>query len=77
MESTEPNNSDKVNVRNTEHPETNHPPVETDYPKHEENPGPSPEAVNEDNGNGAGPVMKWLIPVLIIALLVYWFVFRK
>ena len=77
MESTEPNQPDKINSRDTAPQETNHPPVETDYPTHENNPGPSPEAVNEDNAKGAGPVMKWLIPILVIVLLIYWFIFRK
>lgn len=52
-------------------------PVETDYAKHEEDPGPSPQAVKEDNANGAGPVMKWIIPIIIIAMLIYWFLIRK
>lgn len=52
-------------------------PVEQDYKKHEDNPGPSPEAVHEENDKGAGPVMKWLIPILILIMLIYWFVIRK
>lgn len=69
MENTEPTHR--------ENPEGKPEAVETDYGKHENNPGPSPEAVNEDNDKGAGPVMKWIIPVLIVILLVYWFVFRN
>jgi len=52
-------------------------PVEHDYAKHENDPGPSPQAVNEENDKGAGPAMKWIIPILVIALLiVYWIFFR-
>lgn len=61
----------------TENPEEGKKPVETDYPKHERDPGPSPEAVEEDNDKGAGPVMKWIIPILVVILLIYWFVIRK
>jgi hypothetical protein len=52
-------------------------PVETDYNKHADNPGPSPEAVHERNDKGAGPILKWIIPVLVVLLMIYWFVFRK
>lgn len=69
MENTEPTPRENPEGK----PET----VETDYGKHENNPGPSPEAVNEDNDKGAGPVMKWIIPILIVILLVYWFIFRN
>jgi len=51
-------------------------PVEHDYAKHENDPGPAPEAVFEDDKEGASKVMKWIIPVLIIILLiVYWIMF--
>ncbi|WP_316834804.1 hypothetical protein [Pedobacter nutrimenti] len=53
-----------------------HKPVETNYSKHQEDPGPSPQAVNEYDKNGAGPILKWLIPILVIALLIYWLIFR-
>ena len=53
-------------------------PVEHDYAKHENDPGPSPQAVEEENDKGAGPTMKWIIPILIIILLiVYWMFFRN
>lgn len=59
--------------------ESNEPikPVETDYNKHADHPGPSPEAIKEQNDQGAGPVLKWIIPVLVVLLMIYWFVFRK
>ncbi|SHE87510.1 hypothetical protein [Pedobacter caeni] len=53
-----------------------HVPIETNYNKHKEDPGPSPQAVNEYDKNGAGPVLKWIIPILVIALLIYWLFFR-
>lgn len=52
-------------------------PIEHDYAHHENDPGPSPQAVEEKNENGAGPVMKWIIPILVVILLIYWFAFRK
>ena len=51
-------------------------PIEHDYAAHEQDPGPSPEAVKEENDKGAGPAMKWAIPIIIIILfIVYWFLF--
>lgn len=52
-------------------------PIETDYAKHEQDPGPSPQAVEEDNKKGAGPVMKWIIPIIVVILLIFWFIFWK
>jgi hypothetical protein len=52
-------------------------PIETDYNKHADDPGPAPEAVTERNDKGAGPVLKWIVPVLVVILMIYWFVFRK
>jgi hypothetical protein len=52
-------------------------PIETDYAHHQQDPGPSPQAVKEENNKGAGPAMKWIIPILIIILLIYWFIIRK
>jgi len=61
----------------TEQSGGNQKPVEHNYAKHENDPGPSPQAVNEENDKGAGPAMKWIIPILVIALLiVYWIFFR-
>lgn len=66
-----------TNVIHKEAPDQATLPVEDNYSKHEQHPGPSPEAVNEDNDKGAGQVMKWLIPILVLILLIYWFVVRK
>ncbi|PYF76798.1 hypothetical protein [Pedobacter nutrimenti] len=62
--------------RHEEDPERPHKPIETDYSKHQEDPGPSPQAVNEYDKNGAGPILKWIIPILVIALLIYWLIYR-
>ncbi|TDQ12091.1 hypothetical protein [Pedobacter metabolipauper] len=61
----------------TEDPNKPHKPIEHDYAKHENDPGPSPQAVKEDNKDGAGPAMKWIIPIILIVLLILWFVMRK
>lgn len=53
-----------------------HKPIETNYAKHQEDPGPSKEAVNEYDKNGAAVALKWIIPILIIALLIYWLFFK-
>ena len=51
-------------------------PIEHDYPHHQNDPGPSPEAINERDEEGAGKAMKWIIPIIIlILLLVYWIMF--
>jgi hypothetical protein len=69
MENTDP--------RFSENPEGSPKPIETDYSKHEQDPGPSPQAVNEENNKGAGPTMKWIIPILIIILaILYWIFFQ-
>ncbi|WP_442587951.1 hypothetical protein ACSBL2_18060 [Pedobacter sp. AW31-3R] len=52
-------------------------PIEHDYAKHEKDPGPSPQAVEEDNKDGAGPTMKWILPIIVIILLIFWFIFWK
>jgi uncharacterized protein HemX len=54
-------------------------PIETDYEKHSDNPGPSRTAVEEKgtNNEGASSVLKWIIPIAIIIGLVVWFVMRK
>ncbi len=53
-------------------------PIETDYNAHKENPGPSKEAVVEEDKKGAGQMMKWIIPIIIALLfVVYFLVFKK
>jgi hypothetical protein len=46
--------------------------VETDYEKHQQNPGPSKEAVVEDDKDGASKVLKWILPALVIVLILVW-----
>jgi len=53
------------------------PPVEHDYDSHKQNPGPAPEAVYEEDKKGAGSVLRWIIPILVIALLIFWLFFKK
>jgi hypothetical protein len=50
--------------------------IETDYPEHEKNPGPSEEAVVEKDEDGAGKVLRWIIPLLVIVLVVFWLIMR-
>lgn len=63
--------------KHTEDPNKPSKPIEHDYAKHEADPGPSPQAVKEKDINGAAIVMRWLIPVLVLILLIYWFAIRK
>jgi len=69
MENTTPNH--------TEDPNKEHPPIETNYEAHKENPGPAP-TVNEPDNKGAGQAMKWIIPIVVVILLIiYFFFFRN
>jgi hypothetical protein len=52
-------------------------PIETDYAKHEQDPGPAPQAVNEDDNKGAGQAMKWIIPIIVVVLIILWFIIWK
>jgi len=52
-------------------------PIENDYEKHKENPGPPIEAVVEENENGAGKMLKYIIPILVLVLLFIWFLFKE
>lgn len=63
--------------KHTEDPNKPSKPIEHDYAKHEADPGPSPQAVKEKDINGAAVVMRWLIPLLVLILLIYWFAIRK
>lgn len=51
------------------------PPIENDYPHHEEDPGVSPEAVFEENEEGAGQALKWILPTLVLVLIIAWLLF--
>lgn len=62
--------------KHTEDPHKPSRPVEHDYAKHEADPGPSPQVVEEKDINGAAVVMRWLIPLLVVALLIYWLVYK-
>jgi hypothetical protein len=66
----------KEDKHSEDHPHK-HKPIEHDYDKHKADPGPPREAVEEKDINGAAVVLRWLIPVLVIALLIYWLFFHK
>ena len=68
MENSTPNHK--------EEPNKPVPPIETDYPKHENNPGPAP-TVNEPDNKGAGQAMKWIIPIVVIVLLIIYFLYFR
>lgn len=51
-------------------------PIETDYEAHSDNPAPSKEAVVEENDQGGGKAIKWIIPLLIAALVIVWLLMR-
>ncbi len=52
--------------------------VENNYDKHKTNPGPSAEAVKEDNDKGGGLALKWILPILIIILAIFFlFIFNQ
>jgi hypothetical protein len=68
MENSTPNH--------TEEPNKPVPPIETDYHKHENNPGPAP-TVNEPDNKGAGQAMKWIIPIVVIVLLIIYFLYFR
>jgi len=68
---------ENIDPKHAENPAAPTKPVEHDYAKHEQDPGPSPQAVNEDNDKGAGPAMKWIIPIIIIMLAILYWIFFK
>ncbi len=68
MENTTPNHKEEINKTS--------PPVETDYAKHENNPGPAP-TVNEPDNQGAGQAMKWVIPIIFVVLLIVYFLYFR
>lgn len=65
MENSSPNNNQPIK-----------PSIEDDYEAHQNHPGPSKEAVVEEDKNGASKVLKWIIPLLVIVLLILWYFFK-
>lgn len=51
--------------------------VEEDYNHHKEHPAPSEEAIKEKNEEGAGQAMKWIIPIVIAALFIVYFIIKQ
>ncbi|WP_207531702.1 hypothetical protein [Desertivirga arenae] len=64
----ENNSINQEKLKNMEH-------VEHDYEHHQRNPGPSHEAVHQENDEGAGPALKWIIPPLVLVLIITWLLF--
>ncbi|WP_316829491.1 hypothetical protein [Pedobacter aquatilis] len=52
-------------------------PIEQDYESHKADPGPARPAVTEKDENGAGSVLKWILPIAVIIGLIVWFAMRK
>ncbi|MFW0715251.1 hypothetical protein [Pedobacter sp. N23S346] len=52
-------------------------PIEQDYENHKEDPGPAKSAVTEKDENGAGSILKWILPVAVVIGLIVWFALRK
>lgn len=64
-------------MENSENNTNSTPPaVEDNYLAHKQNPGPSAEAVQEDNKKGAGQALRWILPIIVILLLIIWFFFK-
>ncbi len=63
---------------NPEHTEEQKPskPIEQDYEGHKHDPGPAEPAITEKDKNGASKAMIWIIPILVIALIIFWFFFK-
>lgn len=77
MENSEENKSiENQNIQHTEAANKPTHPIETDYEAHNTDPGPAP-TVNEPDNNGAGPAMKWIIPIIVIVLAIVWFIFFR
>ncbi|RZK48662.1 MAG: hypothetical protein EOO99_09070 [Pedobacter sp.] len=51
-------------------------PTEHDYEAHATDPKPAP-TVNEPDNKGAGPTMKWVIPIVIIVLAIIYFLYFR
>jgi len=69
METTDP--------KHVENPQDKPKPIETDYAKHENDPGPSPQAVNEEDDKSAASTMKWILPVIVVVLVILWLLIKK
>lgn len=52
-------------------------PIETDYEKNKESPGPAREAVTEKNDEKAGRMMHIILPIIIIVLIIFFWLINK
>lgn len=50
---------------------------EDNYPKHRNNPGPSKEAINDQNDEKAGRNINWVIIIAVILLVIAFFLIFK
>jgi hypothetical protein len=67
-------NNDKTNDHKSELEAKQ--PVEHDYEAHKESPAPAKEAVLEENDKGGGPVLKWILPAIVVVLIILWMVVK-
>ena len=51
--------------------------IERDYNKHQQNPGPSEEAVKEKNDESAGRTLYWILPACVVILFIIYLFVRK
>jgi len=49
--------------------------VEDDYPSHQENPGPAPQALKEKPDKSVGKFLFWLLAIIAFVLACVWILF--
>lgn len=49
--------------------------VEEDYSAHKENPGPSPQALDEKSDKGSGKLLFWTLFIIVMILTIAWLFF--
>lgn len=62
---------------NSPHSESSPNHIETNYEENKANPGPPIEAIEEENKNGAGKMLKFVIPILVIILFIAWLLIKE
>lgn len=63
-------------LKHTEDPNQPSKPIEDNYDAHKANPGPAP-TVNEPDNKGAGQALKWIIPIAVILLIIFYLFFWR
>lgn len=52
--------------------------AEDNYAKHQNNPGPSKESLNEQNDEKAGRNINWVIVIAVVLMVIaFYFIFRN